>query len=187
MTTTIGALSVQVRKLLDELTIEELTETYGQPQIYTLPHAGQGHWRQGDGRPEVVAETPAMAQAIGLCAAARIRNRDAAGSLGFTGLGHRGECGYCTYPLDILLRTLDHANWLGGYLVVDLAVWPTRDGSSYVRETGRAGEYAHPAWARFFDGTTPATAGHTRAEREHLRSVRARAIADELGIVEVAS
>lgn len=143
------------RKELDALEIEELGQVYGEPTIRTTYAEGFGHWRAGQGKPDLIADTPAVAQAMGRCAASRLRSGDVAGIL--TSAVHPGECGWCDYPLPVLLAALDHASWFSRFVTNELAIWRDAQGREYVRSTNRAGEYDNPEWAAFYMGATPGT------------------------------
>jgi hypothetical protein len=106
-----------------------------------------GHWRLGQPRPALADNDPAVMQAIGRCAAARIRDPRlvrVAGSI------HREPCGWCGFPLRELLAACDWATTRSRYVVVDLLVWRGEDGSIYLRDTHRSGIYEGPAWSAFW-------------------------------------
>lgn len=142
-------LTDKLRKVLDEMGTDSLRRAYGDPSrtdLRYLDPAG-GHWRQGHGRPSLVAESPAVAQAIGRCAASRIR---------FSGMAlrphamHPTTCGWCDFPLDVLLAACDHAAFVARCIDVELLVWVFEGGREYARSTGRTGEYDNPEWRDFF-------------------------------------
>ena len=136
-------------KYLDGQAIETLIDTYGKPDWtdtrYIKP---QGYWTPGMGRPKIVADTPAVAQAMGWCVVFRVRFG------GLTAFGgesiHPTECGWCSYPTSVLLIALDHAAWAGQCIEAELLTWKLSDGRRYVRSSGRDGQYDHPEWATFW-------------------------------------
>lgn len=155
---------------LDATDIATLQAEHGDWRKVTEYATGQGYWREGDGTPVLVAETPAIAQAMGRCVANRLRyGLDAIGVA--AGSIHPARCGWCDYPKDVLLVALDHATWRSRYVVTEYLVWPAK-GGTYTRATGRAGEYDNPTWLQFFVGTTPSTSRLAPSELAHWRAVR---------------
>jgi hypothetical protein len=132
---------------LDRMELLEIIGLLGEPDHRTRYAGPLGHWRHGDPRPALADESPAVMQAIGRCAAARIR---AAGPLVLAGPIHPAPCGWCGFPLRELLAACDWAAWRSRYVVADLLVWEGAEGSTYVRETGRADTYGEPVWAAFW-------------------------------------
>jgi hypothetical protein len=152
------ALTPTLTAFLNSRSVEELTRAYGRPEIATTYAAGQGYWSPGDGAPAIRPD-PAEGQALGRCAASRIRY----GELGavFANL-HLGRCGWCDYPVAELLRACDYATWQSRYVVSEWASWTFQDGRVYRRTTSdrasdnpRIGQYDNPAYAAFW--TAPAT------------------------------
>ena len=88
-----------------------------------------------------------MVQALGRCAAARIRDPRLVRGLASV---HREPCGWCGFPLRELLAACDWAVARSRYVVVDLVVWRAEDGSVYLRDTQRSGIYEEPAWSAFW-------------------------------------
>jgi hypothetical protein len=135
---------------------------------------GSGYWKAGDGRPPIVFDGPAAANAAGRCVANRVRY----GSLPGIPAGsiHPAKCGWCDYPKDKLLAALDHATWRSQFVESEFAVWRFGN-ANYRRTTGRSGEYDHSDWRAFFRGATPSTENLPPSEREHHRTLRSDAIA----------
>jgi hypothetical protein len=178
-------LTSKLLERLDEMSVGELVTIYGEPSRWTEYVPPQGYWSPGDERPAVVPETPAVAQAIGRCVAARVRwlgddpNRALPASVTGSGM-HPGTCTWCDFPIAELLKATDYAAWQSHLVAVDELVWVGRFGN-YHRSTGKTGEYANPEWAAFFDGATPATSHRPPSERAHLAERRASAIAEAAG------
>lgn len=134
-----------VRAALDELDITTLVDTLGAPE-QTTTYARQPGWTEGMGRPALADDDPAVMQAIGRCASNRLVGRlpvSLAGSI------HSGECGFCEYPLPMLLEACSWAVWQSGYIVSDLLVWTNDSHQTYVRSAGRTG-YQNPRWSSFY-------------------------------------
>lgn len=162
-------------KELDATGISVLKAEHGDWRMVTEHATGHGYWREGDGTPALVADGPAVANAMGRCVANRVRYGLAA--LGMAaGSIHSARCGWCDYPKDVLLKALDHATWRSHYITAEYLNWPAK-GNVYTRSTGRAGEYENPDWARFFQGVTPSTAKHTPSELASWRAIRTDEIA----------
>jgi len=106
------------------------------------------HWRQGDGRPGLADDDPAVMCAIGRCASSRV-----AGAMGarleYAGW-HPGQCGWCGYPLEALLRALDWAAFTAQLVLSEVWHW---DAINYSRSI-RSMVYENPQWA-IFDRLTP--------------------------------
>lgn len=136
-------LTSTLRKILDEMDLDQIARAYGPPETDTAYAEPQGYWKPGDG-PPLIRPTPAEGQAIGRCAAARVRLAGAVfGSL------HPGECGWCAYPVDELLRACDYATWQSRAVVAEWATWTFRD-RTYRRSTNRHG-YDNPTFAAFWN------------------------------------
>lgn len=140
-------LTPAVLKELDLLSLERLLHLYGPGQTVTEFAQPRGYWRPGDGRPQIALdEDPAACQAAGRCVASRTRYGDI-----FAGRSiHPARCGWCDYPVDVLLVALDHATFVSRYILAEYVWWGAKDGS-YARATDRAGTYENPRWAAFFD------------------------------------
>lgn len=149
----------KVRAYLDTLDLDALRWKLGEPRIVTLYAQPIGYWHQGDGRPMLADEDPAVMQAIGRCATAR---RDA-GPIE-SGAIHGGRCGWCEYPAELLLGACDWAIWHSRFVVTELAVWADHDEPwvSYEREV-RSSVYDNPAWATFW--ALPRAERRQRVER----------------------
>lgn len=135
---------------LDRMERDEIAGLLGEPVRVTRFVQPLGHWRPGQPRPVLADDDPAVMQAIGRCAAARIRDpRLVSGSV------HPRPCGWCGFPLRELLAACDWAAARSRYVVVDLMVWRGEDGSAYLRDMHRSGIYEEPAWSAFW--TLPTT------------------------------
>lgn len=98
------------------------------------------HWRQGDPRPALADEDPAVMCAIGRCATNRLRF----GMPLPSGAGlHPKPCGWCDYPLDQLLLALDWSAWFSRFIVSESMHWP-----NYSRQV-RSNVFENPRWAEF--------------------------------------
>lgn len=104
-------------------------------------------WHQGDRRPALADEDPAVNAAIGRCATWRLRG-SFPGPTAVVGRLHPAPCGWCEYPLLELLLALSWGVWRSRLVVSETRTWRGRNGSSYTRP-GRHGVYEHPAWAAF--------------------------------------
>jgi hypothetical protein len=168
-------LTAILRRKLEKLSYAQLVETLGPPDRQLTEYAeGAGYWHVGDGEPMVDASAdPAIAQAVGRCAASRVRMGGVVASV--VGAVHR-PCEWEDYPLLELLRACDHATWKSRFVVTELAAWEFGNGLFHSASTGRAGEYDNPVWARFFMGATPATAVIPPSERRWYHDHRAQAI-----------
>jgi hypothetical protein len=130
---------------LDRMDPDEVIGLFGEPVRVTRYAEVLGHWRVGQPRPALADDDPAVMQAIGRCAATRIRDpRLVLASV------HRASCGWCGFPLQELLAACDWAVVRSRYVVVDLMVWRGEDGSIYLRDTRRSGIYEEPAWSVFW-------------------------------------
>jgi hypothetical protein len=125
----------------------ELATTYAEP-IYRHGEDRARRWRQGDGRPGLADDDPAVIAAIGRCAMARWRTRPVAGVSVAVTAEHPTKCGWCEYPATELQRVLDWAVWAGRLIVDEWMVW-TRSGATYRRQTGRTNRYENPRWQVF--------------------------------------
>ena len=135
---------------LDRIDPDEVVGLFGEPLRVTRFAEPLGHWRPGQPRPVLADDDPAVMQAVGRCAAARIRDpRLVLGSI------HRETCGWCGFPLRELLAACDWAVARSRYVVVDLMVWRGEDGFAYLRDMHRSGIYEEPAWSDFW--TLPTT------------------------------
>lgn len=175
----IPVLSNTTRKELDEIPLEDVRAAYGEPEVRTRHVNGIGYWKPGDGTPDVVAESPAVAQAMGRCIAVRTRF---GGGLMQSESIHPATCDWCEFDTAILLAACDHATWISRLVDFEIAVWRDPSGREYVRSTNRGGEYDNPAWATFFLGATPATShGLSPTDQTFYRMVRLREIAAAAG------
>jgi hypothetical protein len=112
----------------------------------TVYAEGQGYWRVGDGHPALADDDPAVMQAIGRCAASRVRWGEGVIRLGSV---HPEPCGWCSYPLRELLRGLDWALYMSRLVTTERLVWRGRDRTEYVRVV-RSEEWDNPRHAAFW-------------------------------------
>jgi len=160
----------EVVALLDEMHTDVIRGRFGEPAVTRMYAEPLGHWRQGDPRPSLADDDPAVMQAIGRCAASRVRGD----LLRIPGDIHPAPCGWCEYPLPELLAACDHATWASRFLLAEVASWRGAAGSpSYVREL-RGDEYEAPRWREFYALSRPDRAA---------RVARALATTSPLGLV----
>ena len=95
----------EVVAILDDMPTDSLHHRYGEPAITTMFAQPQKHWRVGDGRPSLADEDPAVMQAVGRCAASRVRWEDKPAIFGPS--IHPAVCDWCEFPLPELLRALN--------------------------------------------------------------------------------
>jgi hypothetical protein len=141
----------KVRAYLDTLDEAAVRWRLGEPRIVTIYAEGQGHWHPGDGRPMLADEDPAVMQAIGRCAMARVRS--SVPSALVSDAIHPAACGWCEYPQELLLGALDWAVWHSRYIVTELLVWARSAEERWTtyERCGRSSEYENPVWRDFFD------------------------------------
>jgi hypothetical protein len=133
-------------RTLDAMSTEGLEDFLGPGSTVKVFAEGQGYWHVGDGHPALADDDPAVMQAIGRCAAARIRWGQGVIRLGSV---HPGPCGWCGYPLVELLRALDWALYMGRLVTSERLAWRGRDRTEYVRVI-RSEEWDNPAHAAFW-------------------------------------
>ena len=141
-----------VRASLHKLDFTSLVDRLGEPEIVTKYAQGLGNWKLGDGRPALADDDPAVMAAIGRCAASRVRWQWTPGLSG-GGAVHPARCGWCDYPLPMLLTALEYATYINRLVVVEIALWRQSDAGpgryvTYKRSTGREG-YSSAAWSDF--------------------------------------
>ena len=145
---------------LDAMDLQEVIGRLGEPRVVTNYAQPRGcsrmcttavsvdgeveefhpHWRQGDDRPVLASEDPAVMCVIGRCATNRLRS----GSALPNGAGtHPVRCGFCDYPLRELLLALDWCTWWSRFVISETYHWPT-----YSRTT-RTKVFEQPAFAAF--------------------------------------
>lgn len=151
-----------VMEALDAMTIDAVCRTLyspsddGEPTVTRVFAQGQGSWRIGDGRPTFADEDPAVMQAIGRCAAYRVRLK-MPGVMPLVAAAHPKACAWCEYPVAELLRACDWATVTARYVVTERLTWrqypnhpdPRERGQSYHRG-GRDDVYLNDAWAAFW-------------------------------------
>lgn len=144
-------LTPALRRVLDSLDYGLLVSRLGPPESIDTNYAdAQGYWIPGDGVPALIFDGPPDANAAGRCVANRDRSRYS--KLPRIGHGdiHPSKCGWCDYPTEELLRSLDHATWRSQFVVSEFAVWHFGN-QRYERTTNRAGEYDNPVWRAFYE------------------------------------
>lgn len=136
----------EVIETLDGMELRDAIAMLGEPgpvvrEWYAEP---KGYWRQGDGRPALADDDPAVMQAMGRCSASRIRS-----AFPIPSSIHPEACAWCDYPVAELLRACDWATWQSRYLTSESLTWSNDMGQTYVR-AGRSAVYCNPTWARFW-------------------------------------
>jgi hypothetical protein len=105
------------RKDLDLLSIDALIGIFGEPEVIPEWDAPRlRHWQPGDPRPLFANDDPAVMQAIGRCAAARVYGSlrsDLAPLRSVITNAHPAECGWCSDSLEELLAACDWATFDG--------------------------------------------------------------------------
>lgn len=139
--------SPRLRAYLDTLPMGDLQGLLGSGVTREDVAEPGSTWRQGDPRPYLADEDPAVMGAIGRCAIARWRGSQEYGTL-VRGAYHPAECGWCEYPAAELRRAQDWSTWHAGLIVSQWVTW-TRDGDAYSRPTGAAGTYGNGRWRAF--------------------------------------
>ena len=138
----------RVKAFLDDLPVATVISMIGSYTVSTkvLGPIG-GVWKAGMDKPMLADPDPAIMSAIGRCAAARLRNatRPAPMQVSVT---HPYRCGWCDYPQEELIAALDWATLESRLITEEWMTWEV-DGQHYRRPTGRAGQYANPAWEGF--------------------------------------
>jgi len=139
-----------VVEFLDKVSVEGVERMLGAPDESRCWYAEPPgrHWSKGDGRPMLGDEDPAVMQAIGRCAAARIRDTLPWPAVEL-GRVHGEPCGWCGMPLELLLAACEWATWWSQYLTSERLTWTGAAESLYIREVRRC-EYQQPAWRDFF-------------------------------------
>lgn len=106
---------------LNALSIAELIGLLGAPSE-RVNYVSVPGWSEGDGRPAVADDDPATMQAIGRCAANRVRSELPEMAL----LAHRAHpstCGWCDYPLDMLLAACSWSVHQSGLVGQQILAW----------------------------------------------------------------
>lgn len=136
-----------VRKMTAAMTIPALIVELGQPEIVTRYAEPRGNWRQGDDRPALADDDPAVMQAIGRCAFAELQRMG-----GFpktlSSTHDTTACAWCDYPIAERLAACDWAVFRSRYVEAEFAVWRGK-GSDHLR-TLRQDVYENPAWRDFW-------------------------------------
>lgn len=146
---------IEVRELLDGMDEYALRGMLGDPEIRVAYADGIGYWRQGDSRPVLAEDDPAVMQAIGRCAVARTMS-PLPGKLviGEADKVHPVRCGWCDYPLQDLLAACDWSTWFARYRVAELLTWRKgeegRDHWITYSRGGGAPVYENPLYAAFW-------------------------------------
>lgn len=126
------------RRELDGLSIDAIVDIFGEPAItpdWDMPRLL--HWQPGQPRPLFADDDPAVMQAVGRCATARVFGR-VGGHPEMLGAvvteAHPVECGWCDQPLDMLLAACDWATFEGRAQTGEWLTWTQhRDGAVYQR------------------------------------------------------
>jgi hypothetical protein len=145
--------------ILDAMRLDELVEVYGQPDRETtrfVHEDGPGtHWRPGQDDPLLVPASPAEAQAMGRCAAARIPLKQGPSVHRL----HAAPCRFCGCTLADLLAACAIDVYRSRCIAAEWFTWEAI-GGEYTRSTGRAGQFLNRPHAEFWS--------LDRAEREEL-------------------
>lgn len=147
-----------VRKVLDEVSYTGMVAKYGLPVVSTHMTSADG-WSNGDGRPALADDDPAIMQAIGRCAAARVRWDDAPPLM--TKGVHPAPCGWCEWPIEELLVACSWDVWKSGHIGSETMTWEGANGSHYTRG-GRHDVFTSPTHAEFW--ATPRDAREARVQ-----------------------
>lgn len=133
----------EVQELLDDLPLRSVEGTLGTPETAIAHHEPAGRWwHQGDPRPVLADDDPAVMQAIGRCAASRARGVLVMGAI------HPEGCQWCEYPTGLVLAACEWASWSSRYVTSVIHRWRGKD-AEYVR-SGEAHWYANPRWQSFW-------------------------------------
>ena len=139
----------EVRAALDMFPESVIVNRFGPPESVVTYARPQGNWKVGAGHPTLASDDPAVIQAIGRCAANRVRGR-------YTLLSgaHPRECSWCPYPLPLLLEACDWATYMSRYIVTEVLIWRKgTDGPdrhvTYIRG-GRSDVYENQVWAAYW-------------------------------------
>lgn len=118
------------RRDLDLLSIAALTDLFGEPAItaeWDMP--ALHHWQPGAPRPLFANEDPAVMQAIGMCAASRVRR--SLPQFAAIDVPHPATCQFCDLPLDELLAACDWSTFEGRTQTAEWLTWTQkRDGTT---------------------------------------------------------
>jgi hypothetical protein len=138
----------KVRAFLDERNVAEIISEYGQPErvvLYSRPLPSR--------KPSLATDDPAVAQAMGRCAVARLPE-----DWRLVPFRHE-SCAWCEYPVAELVKACEWAEYMSRYVTAQILVWRNADGDTYERDGGAA-HYENPAWAAFW-----ALSVHDREQR----------------------
>lgn len=140
----------EVLEALDAISIEGVTRALygpnddGTPTVHRTFAKGAGSWDFGVERPSLADDDPAVMQAIGRCAAYRLRLK-LPGVMPLVAPAHPRECAWCELPMAELLRACDWATVTSRYVVTERLTWhqypeaaPGDRGLAYHR-SGRSG------------------------------------------------
>jgi len=141
-----------VRKVLAAMAIPALIVELGHPAIVTRYAEPRGHWRQGDDRPALADDDPAVMQAIGRCATAELQRMGGFAKV-LSSTHDTRSCAWCDYPIAERLAACDWAVFRSRYVEAEFAVWyadqDRRSGATHQRTT-RQDVYENPTWAEFW-------------------------------------
>lgn len=153
-----------VLAVLDAMDEESLRYRLGAPYVRTSWE--RSGWDDHDPRPALASDDPAVMCAIGRCASYRAAQR-----LGpvLPGWVHPAECGWCSYPIEELLRALSWSTWASRHMESEALLWDGADGSTYLRP-GAPERWEHPGWAEFADLPTWERTARVQAAVEASRA-----------------
>jgi hypothetical protein len=131
-------------------TLDGVSDAIGAPpRIVTVHAGGFGHWTPNEPVPAITPVSPAEAQALARCLAARIRG--VGQDLLPSGRAlHSSRCEWCSAATEDLLRACDYAIFASRFVADEYAVWEV-EGDVYRRDTGVAGTYENPVWRRYYE------------------------------------
>lgn len=133
---------------LDELPNEGVAAYLDQEPALHRTYAEAPGWSQGDSRPKLADDDPAVMQAIGRCASSRLRRRLPEAAILVGGI-HPQPCGWCDYPLRELVAACSWSVWVSRLVTTEWLSWSGKSGSTYVRIL-RSDSYENPAYAAFW-------------------------------------
>lgn len=141
-----------VHVILAAMTVPALIVELGGPHYVTRYAEPRGNWRQGDGRPALADDDPAVMQAIGRCAMAEFQ-RVGGFPKTLSSTHDTGRCAWCEYPLAERLAACDWAVFRSRYVEAEFAVWYADQehhrGVRYWRQL-RQDVHENPAWDEFW-------------------------------------
>jgi hypothetical protein len=133
------------RDTLNAMSIAQVVASIGAPDEH-VQYASVPGWKVGDGRPDLASDDPAVMQAMGRCAASRVRHKLPAMALERV---HLSACGWCEYPLEEVLKACAWATMASRFVTADVLEWTNTEGRKYARPGTLTG-YQNNRWATFW-------------------------------------